>query len=211
MPSNAYAPERLEKIAQIMPSFASVAQKGDVVYRGLEGDPNMPAAWTGPDRPTAVIDAVTRTDAGIDVTLKFANGETRVCNEHETAGASLWEFTDQSFEKVMERERQKYDPPQPASSYRNASDGDLRGEVEALRSLVRAEQKRNRSFHNTYIASMRELAADVCRMDVKGNKADFCRTFNVEFDKAASRSEGALRDLSDSECCEEEEELSEFF
>ena len=79
-----YEPDRISKISKIMPQFSSVAEAGDTVLMGLEGDPAFPYANTR--RPMATVDRVDR-DAvnGTPGTLRLPGGSTGTINEHTIA------------------------------------------------------------------------------------------------------------------------------
>tara|TARA_B110001450_G_scaffold252416_1_gene274153 strand:- start:297 stop:1046 length:750 start_codon:yes stop_codon:yes gene_type:complete len=198
-PSNesVYQPERISKISRIMPQFAKVAEVGDTVMMGLEGDPANP--WTdSASRPMAtIVDKASQVD-GTSVKLRMDDGTERTVNEYSIAPGDVWEFTDVSFAKVMERERaaqaRAEEPIVPDSAYRGDASivDELRHEIQNLKAELDAEKRSVRSFQNTYIMTMKELANDVMKLDTKGDCANFCRTFSSEYEKMRTRAEESI-------------------
>jgi len=195
MTSQVFDPARIEKISRIMPQFSKVAAKGDEVLLGLQGDPAFP--FSNKNRPSAIIEEVRQSKNGTMVDLRLDDGSRKSINEFTIAPGDVWEFSDKGFEKVMDRERAQYRSEAALNEkkiekvdYRGVED--LREQVAALRSELQAERQLTRNFHNTYIATLHELANDVCSLDSKGDGAQFCRTFNSEFTKMQSRAEDGL-------------------
>jgi hypothetical protein len=180
-----------------MPQFAKVAEVGDTVMMGLEGDPANP--WVdSASRPMAtIIDKSSQVD-GTSVKLRMDDGTERTVNEYSIAPGDVWEFTDDSFAKVMERERaaqaRAEEPIVPDSAYRGEASivDELRREIQNLKAELDSEKRLTRSFQNTYIMTMKELANDVMKLDTEGNCADFCRTFSSEYDKMQTRAEESI-------------------
>ena len=168
---------------------------------GLEGDPAFPFK-NAASRPVARVAAINR-DAteGTTVTLNLSNGETKKVNEFTIAPPDVWEFTDASFKNVMDRERVKQEREaaraesamrRSATEYRGDTSNNLQKQVDSLRKALEEERQLTRNFHNTYIASLHELANDVCKLDSTGKNAQFCRTFNQEFEKMQARAESGV-------------------
>lgn len=198
MPKDAvFDQERIAKIREIMPKFADVAMVGDRVMMGLQGDPMDP--YKGNDRPTATI----VNKSADEVTLKMADNSRRTVSKYAIAPKDVWEFTDDSFKNVLTREKAKVmEASRAETTTVQAKSNDLASEVAQLRSELATERNLTRDFHKTYIASMRELAADVCKIDAAtGNKhASFCRTFRDQYSKMESRGElGIFRGAEDCE------------
>ena len=194
MTNQVFDPARISKISKIMPQFSKVAAKDDHVLMGLEGDPAYPFSNT--TRPTAIVQEVRHSHDGTTVDLKLSDGTIKSINEFTIAPSDVWEYSDKGFEKVMEREREMYRAETALSKdperveYRGVDD--LREQVTMLRSELDAERQLTRNFHNTYIATLHELASDMCRMDAGGENAPFCHTFKTEFAKMQSRAEDNL-------------------
>ncbi len=186
--------DRMQKISKIIPEFSRVAEVGDEVMMGLEGDPKFP--YTGRDRPMATITDIRRGDDGISLQLRRDDGQLLDVDEYTMSPSLVWEFSDTSFKNVLEREKEKSARAEQ-SMYRGSTsyDGELdmlRKEVQELRSDVEKERRTMQDFHNTYIASLYEISGDVCSMDTTGSGAKFCRTFSSEYNKMKARAEDAL-------------------
>lgn len=207
-----YDKDRVEKISQIMPQFAKVAQPGDKVLMGLEGDPLYPKKYNM-NRPEATIEHIDYRDNDALVTLKMSDGSLEKVSSMTLAADQVWEFTDDSFRNVMDRQKKQNSPePEYRGSqddeismlkkeiaelksnvlYRGSNDlvSDLQSEVDSLKKLMSEEKETNRNFHNTMIASLNEMANDICKLD---SNADFCKVLNTEYTKLMkSRAEGSL-------------------
>jgi hypothetical protein len=198
-PSNdsVYQPERISKISRIMPQFAKVAEVGDMVMMGLEGDPANPWADSASRPMATIVDKSSQVD-GTSVKLRMDDGTEKTVNEYSIAPGDVWEFTDDSFANVMERERaaqaRAEEPIVPDSAYRG--DGgivdEMRREIQNLKAELDSEKRLIRSFQNTYITTLNELAKDVVGLDAKGDCANFCRTFSSEYDKMQARAEDSI-------------------
>lgn len=199
--SGLYDHDRLEKISRITPYFSSVAKVGDVVYRGLEGDPEFPVDWQH-NRPTATITDITRSSEGIVLTMS-SNGETFQVDEHSIAPKKVWEFTDDTFQNVLARERAEHSLMQD-TSYRGTTQ-DLYDEIRQLRNDLEAEKSYNRDFHNVYIQSLSEIAKDIMGVE-SGTGTNFAKTFDQEYTRM--RAENAMYRGSEEEE-EEEDEVSD--
>lgn len=195
MSNSGYDTERVTKISQIMPQFSKVAQAGDTVLMGLEGDPLFPSDFSK-SRPTATITSVKQRENDYLVELKTESGEKKQFSSLSLAADQVWEFDDVSFRNVMERQRveqekmnQKVKPPE----YRGAEDvSSLKAQVSELKDIIEAERQNTRNFHNTMIASMNEMASDICKLDGNGS-TKFCRVLNNEYTKLMeSRAEGGV-------------------
>jgi hypothetical protein len=182
MNNDIYAPERIDKIKQIMPNFARVAQPGDEVYMGLEGDPCQPANYRGTNRPVSVISNIVpgKSPGEFMISMHPKNDAKNVqtfssstINQHE-----LWEFTDPSFEKVLAREQMKSNRAESSM----APHSNPASEMQRLRSELSAHQAEAKVFNNTIIQTMSELANDIVKLDKAGD-AQFARTFRSEYSK----------------------------
>lgn len=203
--------ERLDKISNINASFFSVARVGDEVHMGLQGDPAFP--YSDHARPMATIQDVKHVgNNNVQVQLGMADGTTRMVDKYTISPGDVWEFTDASFEKVLHREQQAHMSRAETAlkaapvheKYRGVES--LSSEIEQLRAELNAERDLVKSFHNTYIASMSELATDICKLDTK-NEANFCRTFKKEYNTMMHRAEGKFRGTASQ--TKEEDSMSE--
>jgi len=210
--SSGFAHDRIDRISKIMPEFCNVAQVGDEVMMGLEGDPSFP--FTDSNRLTATISKVDHSDSGPEITLDMSNGRQKTVNQYTIAPGEVFEYTDKSFSDVLDRERTKHMAVTESRSespvYRGSDLSELKQEISQLRSELQAERDLTRSFHQTYLAGLKELTNDVCQLDSSGTACQFCRTFNAEYDKMRARAEeGTYRGTSDVEEEGEEEEDEE--
>jgi hypothetical protein len=206
--ANLYDPERIQKISTIMPNFASVAQRGDVIRMGLEGDPfyNKSMAKLG------TIESIQKGDVMDEKIVSIRDHDSGNLKQFSSSSIKpneVWEFTDESFKKVLNREQEKhraeaelkaaeFKAAQQANSaekivpYRGELNLDaLRSEITELKTLIQQDQQRNKDFNNTVIETMKEIAGDVCKMDT-GNNASFCKIFEGEYTRMLNRSEAKL-------------------
>jgi hypothetical protein len=192
-----YATDRIQQIAEIMPEFCNVARVGDEIVMGLEGDRAFPFSPTS--RPSAVITGISDGSDGKTVSLRMNDGTSKQVNQHTISPAEVFEFTDKSFEKVLQREKdaamQTYRAEKALEEPRYAGIDELqslRNELKELSAMMESERQLNRNFHNTYIMTMKQVTDDLMEMDKEGNKAQFCRTFNREYMKMENRAEEAV-------------------
>ena len=194
----AFDNDRVSKIGQIMPQFSQVARPGDQVLMGLEGDPMFPTKYRGSNRPTAVIQNVDQEGDEYTVNLKLSDGSTKEVSSMSLSPADVWEFTDDTFQNVVEREKASAQhraeaelAAQQDTDYRGTND--LSREVQELKNELNAERELNKTFHNTVIDSFREFANDICKLD-KNQACQFCHVFNNQYNQMMeNRSEASFR------------------
>ena len=197
-PSNLiYAADRVQQISEIMPEFCNVARAGDEVLMGLEGDRAFP--FSASARPTAVIYSIQHGSDGKSVTLQMKDRSLKTVNEHTISPTELFEFTDDSFQNVLKREKentmQQYRAEKALEEPRYAGIDELqslRNELKELSATMESERQLNRNFHNTYIMTMKQVTDDLIGLDPKGDGVKFCRTFNQEYMKMEDRAEEAV-------------------
>ena len=219
MTMNGYDQERVMKISQIMPQFASVAEAGDRVLMGLEGDPLF--SFDG-NRPSAQVLNVEQRAHDALVSLKMDDGNIKQVSTMSLAADEVWEFDDATFKNVMDRQAKMHQraespvlEPEPAPEvpeYRGKDDelSLLRAEVQDLKDMLNFERQNQRNFHNTMIASLNEMAGDICKLDSNGQNTEFCRVLNSEYTKLIeSRAESVLPEYRGSENEDEEDEEEE--
>ena len=227
--SQIFDPSRIEKISKIMPNFSKVARVGDTVLMGLDGDPAFP--YPNGNRVTGQITDVQNINGDNHVTIQCSDGNVKTVNSFTIAPGEVWEFSDESFASVLERERREQEMTMRANSevmmgeekrmnraeesQYKAIDHDLQTQIAELRAELESERQLTRNFHNTYIASLHELANDVCKIaDKSGTMAQFCNTFNTEYSRMVSRAEngvyrGTTNDDDDEQQQQQEEEEEE--
>jgi hypothetical protein len=131
-----------------MPEFAKLAEKGDAVYFGLEGDPCFPKMYRGQEnrRPEWILESKKHDGDGFYLT--FRNGDvTKVVSSHTIKPDEVFEFTDNAFRGVMQRETEKH---KPAKTYRNT-------ESTEIASLKTEFNK----FRNAMITAVGEITKDI--------------------------------------------------
>jgi hypothetical protein len=101
--SPAFDPERIAKIANIVPNFIDFAAPGDEIHLGLEGDPAMPTVYRGSERPTGHIVSIRGNRGERVVEVKLKSGTTMELAEPETSPFKVWEFTDDGYKGVLLR------------------------------------------------------------------------------------------------------------
>ena len=185
--SQLYDPDRLSKIGEIMPRFNQHVQEGDEIYLGLEGDPAFPSEFKE-NRPKGVVTKVKHSDdSGESTTIrvKMENGQSVDIAPHSIDPQRVWEFTDESFQEVLKRSIAESEPEvaAPEPEYRGGNDdiGALRAEISKMKAAYEQEFAETRNFNNTLIATLNEMASDVCA--VSGEKAGFCSVFKNEYSK----------------------------
>lgn len=208
MNASVYDQERLEKISKIVPTFSKIAQKGDVVYMGLEGDPAFP--FSKQNRPSAVVHDVSSTNEGINVELKMPDGKIQSVSEYSIHPNQVWEFEDETFKNVLKREEAKVmQMSRSESQLDDPKYSKLQDELAAVKQELAFEKNYTRDFHNTYINTLRELTNDILSLD-SNRQAKFSRTFRSEYDLLKSRSEeSSYRGAEEEEDLSSEEEESD--
>lgn len=184
--TNLYSSDRVDKIARIMPSFTDVAQTGDQVHLGLVGDPMFPEEYKN-QRPMATISNIEQTESGAVVTLSHADGSTQVINPGSLSPNQVWEFTDDAFKNVLEREQKaamRAETPihdvSESPDYRGVND--LRDEITQLRAELEQERILRMNFNNTYIETLNELSQDIIGIS-RGEEVQFSNLLHNEYDK----------------------------
>lgn len=193
-----YDRERVEKIGQIMPRFSEHVEVGDEILLGLEGDPMFPAKYNE-NRPKGTVMKVKQLDGGASIRVRMDNGNTVTLKPGELDPQKVWEFSDESFQRVLERSlqpeptpEQEMEPPNYRSSFVSEMGSmsevqQLRQELAMLKSQYENDQMEARQFNNTLIATMNEVAQDVCAVN---SNAGFCNVFANEY-RSMMKPEGA--------------------
>lgn len=210
-PTSLYDSDRVKKISVIMPNFAQVAEVGDEVATGLVGDPLYREAT----RFVGNIEKIQQGE-GEEKLISIrdsASGQVKTFSSQSIKPNEVWEFTDSGFKNVLERERRAQEmraeselkAENAKKDYRglfgkSSQDkviDDLRAELSLLKTKMEEDRKTTQSFNNTVISSMHEMASDICKLDVTGEKAEFCKIFNTQFDEMKRmRSESSFRGKS---------------
>lgn len=185
-PSDMYDTERIQKISEIMPRFNAHVQPNDTILFGLEGDPLFPESFKA-NRPTGVVQKVKSNGSPENSTIrvKMSNGQTKDIPYGSVNPETLWEFSDDTFQEVLKRSIDRNMPESP--DYRGVSAevnevNALRAELNALKGSMEQERSESQNFNNALIATLHEMATDVC----KNQDAPFCKVFNTEYSKMMS-------------------------
>ena len=198
MSSQVYQQDRIDKISRIMPHFSKVAEVGDRVMMGLEGDPAYPF---GSERPLATVTGVKNNGDDVIVNLRMDNGAEQSVSSMSINPKEVWEFTDDAFQKVMAREQRHAARAEaalagpivePETLPDNRSVSEMQSQIDELKAELRAERDMTRNFHNVYIKTMHELASDVMKLDRDGDTCQFCKVFDKEYTKMQNRAEDSL-------------------
>jgi hypothetical protein len=203
-----YDAERLQKIGEIMPRFCSHVEVGDEIAFGLEGDPLFPDEFKS-ERPTGVVTKVkAMEDNGSTIRVQMKNGSSIDVPPHSVDPQRVWEFTDETFQNVLKRSIEKNMPVEESPDYRGTEEPQvgeltkLRSELNTMKDQFQREMEESKNFNNTLIATLHEMAADVCRNNP--DSAGFCSVFNDEYNKmmstdgSANKSTPFYSDFSDS-------------
>ena len=118
----AFSPERIGKIAKIVPNFLDFARPGDEVQLGLEGDPAFPASYRGSKRPVGNIQSISGARGERIASIKLKSGAVTECEEANTSPFKVWEFSDAGYQEVLARaEREARAQKQMQQQYRGAA------------------------------------------------------------------------------------------
>lgn len=173
-----YDPERVSSIAEIMPRFAAHVQPGDRLMLGISDDPLFPEDYRYERPEGTVVHVKALDDSGEHTTVRMRMDNGSIVDLHPGTvdPERLWEYTDASYQKVLERTS-----PEPA--YRGSGGADnpvqeLRNEIAQMRADYDNELQDVRVFNNTLLATLHEMASDVCNTS---SNAPFCSVFVSEY------------------------------
>ena len=194
-----YNPERIQKISEIIPRFNAHVQPNDEIMFGLEGDPMFPKSFVA-NRPTGVVQKVKNSGGSAEnatIRVKMNNGQIKDIPYGSVNPETLWEFTDETFQKVLKRSIDRNMPEDNTPEYRGATDLDsvesLRAELTALKGSMDAERAETQNFNNALIATINEMAGDFCNLKKAsmgdGGDDTFCGVFNKEYSKMMSNND----------------------
>lgn len=176
-----YDTDRVTRIGKIARRFATACRVGDEIEFGLKGDPAFPPEYES-SRPTGKIIRVK--NEGTDnasIRVRLTSGKVVDVMPHTVDPKRVWEFTDDTFPKVLARHT-RAPASEPAPAYRNSAEPGsyeaLLQKVEALQARLDDEIRENRSFNGALVSSLNEMAGEVSK--VNPNSA-FCQTFTSEY------------------------------
>jgi hypothetical protein len=165
---------RVSKISKIMPAFSEQAYRGDKILLGLEGDELFPDSYRS-SRPLLTIIDVQKTESGYDVSaIDYRSNKTYTLSSNTVDPRFVWEFTDESFENVLQRAEAKYRSSAQPSASQSSS---LESRFDALESQYRSAAESNQKFRDAVIEGMSEMAREISDM----GEAPFSRMLHSEY------------------------------
>ena len=124
----------------------------------------------------------------LHLTLKMSDGSTKRVSSLTISPYDVWEYTDEAFRGVMERETRKQEAINRAeASFRGVEEekeGGTKRLLKQLRADIDAGRSNMDSFQNTVITSLQEMAGDIVKIDKVlggGNRAEFSTIFRKEY------------------------------
>lgn len=177
MASGIFSEDRVNNISEIMPKLSEHVQVGDQILLGLEGDPNFPYEMS--ERPEGVVRNVSNTNGLVDLSVELNNGDLVKLSAGSIAPDQVWEFTEDSFRNVLERNikvsstvESAATPVDDLSAYRGSND------VSELKAMLETQIKENNEFNQTLVKTLNEIAKDVVSLNPE---AKFCSVFASEY------------------------------
>ena len=193
----AYAPDRVSRLAEISTKFTSVARVGDEIHLGIEGDSEMPARYRGAGRPTGVITKIK--NEGTDhatLRVRLRSGSTVDLHPYSIDGSRVWEYTPKAWENVLARNGLAPDGP---SSYRgSATNGELlamRKEMADMSSKFNREMAEAKEFNSALVESIAAMTGEIVQANPD---AKYSAVFQREY-KGQSRQMAQEASLFDSD------------
>lgn len=174
-----YEPERVSRLAQISTKFHAHAAVGDRIVLGIQGDDQMPAKYRGGNRPEGTIVKI-KNEGSENSTLRVQldSGKRIDLHPYHLAGDRVWEFTDDSWDKVLARSN----PEQAQASYRGSSSNDeilaMRQQLSSMQQNFDREMAEAKSFNNALVESIAQITGEIA----SGNpNAKFSSVFQEEY------------------------------
>jgi hypothetical protein len=157
----AYDPDRIQKIGNIMQSFLEFARPEDEVHLGLEGDPVAPAQYRGVERPIGVITAITGPpgERVVEITMKDS-GVKAYHREYDTHPTRTFEFTDAGYRAVLERVKAEAEEQVQMEASADLQDTSYRSS-ETLHTSVADLQEKMNMMHSTFVKMASGFAQDM--------------------------------------------------
>lgn len=177
MATGIFSEDRVNNISEIMPKLSEHVKVGDSILLGLEGDPNFPYDMS--DRPEGRVVNVKNNNGLVDLSVELSNGKTVQLNAGSIAPDQVWEFTEDSFRDVLERNIKVSNNVEPVSepsdnlsAYRGSN------ELSELREMLQNQIRENNEFNQTLVKTLNEIAKDVVSLNPE---AKFCSVFASEY------------------------------
>lgn len=178
--SKIYDAERVGKLKEISCKFTAHAMVGDTIHLGISGDELMPASYRG-SRPTGTITRIKHQGTEhATLRVQLESGKTIDLHPYSIDGAKVWEFTDESWEKVIRRTNKG------GGKYRSSSASEdnvqeieqLRNELSKLSSKYDREMAEAKHFNSALVESLAQITNEVA--DTNPN-AKFSHQFQQEY------------------------------
>lgn len=198
--TSVYDPERVSRLAQISTKFHAHAAPGDKIHLGIEGDDQMPAKYRG-NRPTGTVVKVKNQGTEHSTLRVQLDGSNRQIDLHpfQIAGDRVWEFTEDTWPKVLARSN----PDAAQRAYRGSSGNDeiasMRKQMAEMTHRFDKEMAEAKNFNNALVESMHQLTGEIVQVNPNAN---FSKVFREEY-KGMSRHREASPFDSDMESGDE--------
>ena len=174
--TSVYNSERVARLSQISTKFHAHAAVGDTIWLGIEGDDQMPARYRGDARPRGTIIKI-KNEGTENSTLRVQLDSGRQVDLHpyHLAGDRVWEFTDESWPKVLARSN-----PQEYRSSR--ADGDdiasMRQQMQDMSQRFDREMAQAKHFNNALVESIAQITDEIQQTN---KDAKFSKVFQQEY------------------------------
>lgn len=182
-----YDPERVSRLSQISTKFHAHAAVGDTVLLGIEGDKQMPAKYRSSGRPKGTITRIKNEGSeNATIRVQLDGGRSVDLQPYSIDAARVWEFTDDSWKKVLARSS-------PETAYRGSGAKGPEDVVHLRQQLTDMTQRFDRemaeakSFNNALVESIAQITGEIQQSNPG---AKFSRVFQEEY-RGMSRNRGA--------------------
>lgn len=168
-------PARLSQLADIVPRFNQHVQPGDEVLMGIQGDALFP--YADATRPRMTVKSVDRSQSdpsSVELVLSDQTGREVVVPRNNIDASKLWEFSDDSFNNVVER---------AVSASASAQATGSRSSASASERSIEARMDEMDAFKKKVVMTLNEMAKEV-RKAKNGEECTFCTLFNETYDAA---------------------------
>lgn len=206
--------DRISQLSDIIPRFNQFVNEGDVIMMGIEGDPLYP--FHEGERPMATVKRVDRDDqdpTNVSLLLDVDGVETTVPKNNIDPNL-VWEFTEKSFQNVVERAMENSNDfvassssgasgalPQGNSDASTMSMAEMAQRLNAYETVfaqIANELDETRKFNTNVVRTFKQMSKDVLRLDSDG-ECKFCQLFTDEYKENMSDSSDSDSDDSDSD------------
>lgn len=216
-------PDRISQLSEIVPKFNEYVKEGDVLLLGMEGDPLYP--YDQDNRPEVRVKRILRDSDGNTeiVGRNMSTGRRVTIPKSNVDPKLLYEFSDDTFQKVIERNMNKNSNSSegleyrgsPAPSMNNGYDMEARlANYEQAFEEIAKELQETRQFNSNVVKTFKEVSKDVKRLDQYGD-CKFCDLYLDEYranlSQSDSSSDSEMSEMSsDSDSSDASSEFSDF-